>query len=212
MLRRYSIILNLFLIIAAVFLSERVYNIWTSEASEDLVSLGVQEAQAHARASRPVKARRTLRKAFNVIPEKDLFRPERTEWIAPQEEKSTTPEETTQPTPAKKMRVYGIVIADDFKQAWLLEDGNRRSKPKSYSEGDTLENGWKVASIDPDAVTLSLGSDTVSYPLIEAGNPKPRAAPKAITKTKTKSRKSRVPPSKRSKRTNKRRPSNRTGR
>ena len=196
MLRRYTIILNLFLIVAAIFLAERVYTIWTSEASEDLVSLGVQEAQAHSTLRTSTRARLIPRKLFDAIPAKDLFRPERTEWIPPQEGKETTTEGATPATPAKKIRVYGIVIADDFKQAWLLEEGNKRENPKSVSEGDALDDGWKVSAIEPDNVTLLRGTETVTYQLVEVGNPKTRAAPRSIAPTTSTPPNSRAAPPK----------------
>ncbi|MBW1678907.1 MAG: hypothetical protein JRJ08_01995 [Deltaproteobacteria bacterium] len=123
------------------------------------------------------------RKEYQVIVNKDLFRPERTEWQPPsQKEQNTVVSKTT-----LQLRLYGIVISDDFKYAWIKEEG-RKEKMKKISEGEPL-NDWKVITIEPNSISLIRGEETVKYNLIEQGKPKKRTLPKSLTPKKTRPKK-----------------------
>ncbi len=190
MVRRYTLILNLFLIVVSFFLVERVYQIWKSDGYQDIDTAAVSETDTLGdtppRSS--MQTRRAPRKEYDVVVEKDLFRPQRTEWAASQQEIQTN----TAGTPAKQMRVYGIVIADELRQAWVQEEG-KREKLQKVSEGDTLD-GWKVSKIDFDAVSFSRGDETVTYQLIEPGKPKQRAVPQALVRQAPKPQRVQAPP------------------
>jgi len=97
-----------------------------------------------------------------------------------------------------KIRVYGIVIYDDLKNAWIKEqqqkvkvNRTRRSRTKKrtpiiksdklkrVTEGDSI-TGWKVSTIKPDAVVLKLGENSKEYNLIEHNDPKARVVSKHL--------------------------------
>jgi len=190
-LRRYIILINFFFIILSLFLANRIYKIWTSNEYQN-VARGTE--QSHGTFSEPTlnSSKRLPRKAYQDIVNKDLFRPERTEWQAPvQEQESQTITKT-----APKIDVYGIVISNGFKYAWIKGRG-KKEKNNKISEGESIEE-WKVSAITPHAVSLSKGEESVEYKLIEPGKPKKRTIPKSLVPKK--------PASKRVKKTSKRQP------
>lgn len=173
MIRRYTLILNVFLIVTSLLIGVRVYKIWSEGDDQQAPPVSVKESQPSLAVPAMGQARQLPRKAFDVIVQKDLFRPERTEWIVPQAEAAGL---TGPATPPKQLIVYGIVLADDLKQAWVLEEGSR-DKPKMVAEGDALED-WTVSKIDAYSVSISRGNDTATFNLVEPGKPKARIVPR----------------------------------
>jgi len=182
MLRRYLIIINLLLIILSLFLVNKVYKIWKLNEYQDLSRL-TKENQTTFSGPKLSDPKKLPRKEYQVIVNKDLFRPERTEWQPPsQKEQNTVVSKTT-----LQLRLYGIVISDDFKYAWIKEEG-RKEKMKKISEGEPL-NDWKVITIEPNSISLIRGEETVKYNLIEQGKPKKRTPTKSLTPKKSRPKK-----------------------
>jgi len=176
-LRRYIILINFFFIILSLFLVKGIYKIWTSNEYQN-VTQGTE--RNHGTFSEPTLngSKRLPRKAYQDIVDKDLFRPERTEWQAPiQEQEAQTVTKT-----APKIDVYGIVISNGFKYAWIKGTG-RKEKSNKISEGESIE-AWKVSAITPLSVSLSKGEESVEYKLIEPGKPKKRTIPKSLVPKK----------------------------
>ena len=173
MVRRYIILINFFLIILSLFLVNRIYKIWTSNEYQN-VTQGTEQKQGPFSEPTLNGSKRLPRKAYQDIVNKDLFRPERTEWQAPVEEK----EAQTVTKTAPKIDVYGIVISNSFKYAWIKGAG-KKDKSNKISEGESIEE-WKVSAITPLSVSLSKGEESVEYKLIEPGKPKQRTIPKSL--------------------------------
>lgn len=190
MLRRYIIFINLFFIILSLFLVNSIYKIWTSNEYQ-LVAEETEQSQESFPEPTLSSSRRPSRKAYQAIVDKDLFRPERTEWRAPVEEK----EAQTVSKIAPKIDVYGIVISSGFKYAWIKGRG-KKDKSNRISEGESVEE-WKVSAITPNAVSLSKGEESIEYKLIEPGKPKQRTIPKSLVPKKPASKQVKKPSKKR---------------
>jgi len=172
-LRRYIIIINFFLIVLSILLIDGIYNIWTSKEHQQAAQ-GTEVPQDPFPEPKLKASVRLPKKAYQEIVDKDLFRPERTEWRAPVEEK----EAATVMKTAPKLDVYGIVISGGFKYAWVKGQGTQEKSDK-ISEGQSIEE-WRVSAITPYAVSLSRGKESVEYKLIELGKPKQRTIPKSL--------------------------------
>jgi hypothetical protein len=176
--------MNIGLLICVGFLVLQIKDVWNDEykikAPDNSTRREPQKATVRAR-NRPHHPR----EYYEPVVNKNLFRPERTEWITPTKD----PEPTVSTTSDPEVVVYGIVICDDLKQAWVRvkqqAPKSKRRRPnktslkgkvKKITEGDTLE-GWEVKDIEPDAIYLSQGENTLEYSLIEPGKPKQRVVP-----------------------------------
>ena len=177
MLRRYIIVINFVFIILGLFLGNRIYAVWNpgEDPREGLST--AQKGQTTFSLPALIPPKKPPRKTCQVIMDKDLFRPERTEW-RPQTQ-STQKVKTARTE--LNITVYGIVISDDLKFAWIKLEG-KKQKVKKVSEGESIK-GWTVSRIDPEYVELTGGGETVKHNLIKKGEPKPRTAPKSrVTK------------------------------
>jgi hypothetical protein len=187
MVRPYIKLINVLLFILVVFLINRIYNIWRPSEAKDF-SEPTKERQAVVPVPKLNISKKPPRKAYQNIINKDLFRPQRNEWKPP-----SIPEQEIQTTELK-IRVYGIVMYDKLKYAWIKEEvkrvkgsrsrrrlkktkGVKSEKLKKIEEGDSIE-GWLVSTIKPDAVILKLGENNKEFHLIEPGDPKRRVLPK----------------------------------
>ena len=109
--------------------------------------------------------------AYQAIVDKDLFRPERTEW------KSTTQEGANAALRVPpQILVYGIVITHALKYAWIQEQG-KTEKMKKISEGGEI-NGWKVSNIDSNSLSVKNGEQILKFYLIQPGKPKTGIIPR----------------------------------
>lgn len=171
MLRRYVILINFLLIILSLFLINRIYKIWKLKEYQNSSSV-TKENQTVFLEPKLIDIQKFPRNAYQFIVNKDLFRPERTEWKPPDQsggEKSAS-------RPAPVITVYGIVISREFKHAWIQEQ-SKLEKIRIISEGEEL-SGWKVSKIEDNSISVKSGEKVVKYNLIEPGKPKPRVAPR----------------------------------
>lgn len=174
MMRRNLVLINGFLIVLCLVLVERIYHVW-NEHERTPASGPVSEKPALLTECKPVVRQLSPRNVYQVVAEKDLFRPERTEWKPPVAAK----EIEAAKKPAPQITVFGIVIAGDRRQAWI-QDPKAAGKLRKIVEGEEMD-GWKVSKISPNDVSLTCGAETKSYRLIEEGKPKARAVPRAAT-------------------------------
>jgi hypothetical protein len=158
-------------------LGNKIYQVWTSNKYQQFSQL--------IKGNTPIfpelklnESQNLIRKDYQVIVDKDLFRPERTEWKPP--DKLEKEEKVSKENP--KINVYGIVISDNFKYAWIKEAG-KKEKLKKVSEGETITD-WKVDGIEPSFISLKKGEEIVKYYLIEPGKPKQRKIPKSLISKK----------------------------
>lgn len=170
-MRRNLILVNGFLIVLCLVLVERIYHVWDDHGRAPASSPGSEKPVLLAE-FKPVVRQLSPRNVYQVVADKDLFRPDRTEWKPPVAAK----ELEAAKKPAPQITVFGIVIAGDRRHAWI-QDPKAAGKLRKISEGEDMD-GWKVGKIAPNDVNLTCGAETKSYRLIEEGKPKPRAVPR----------------------------------
>ncbi|HPD60558.1 MAG TPA: hypothetical protein PKV48_02200 [Thermodesulfobacteriota bacterium] len=179
MLRRYVIIINVLLIAGCLFLANRIVKTWKTD--EPLRSGFVKKEKVMNLTA--LKVNYPLYKSKNdyqTIVDKDLFRPERTEWKSPTQEGENAPARVP-----PQVMVYGIVITQASKYAWIQEQG-KTEKMIKISEGGEI-NGWKVITIEPDALSVKSGDQVITFNLIQPGKPKTRAVVSPIMQSQPKS-------------------------
>jgi hypothetical protein len=149
---------------------------------------------------------------YDIISKKNLFRPDRSEWIMDKSE-SNLPEKKVDPD---KFELFGTIIIGDEKSALIYSEKpkkkirrsrtrrSRRSRKHKdaelYSPGDYI-GGYIVSEIEEKEVVLDYYGDTVTLNLhegkepgvgevtpLEVRKPKARRKPKKSPKTKSKSR------------------------
>lgn len=153
--------------------------------------------------------------SYKIISEKNLFRPDRSEWIIDTTE-SNLPEKEVDPD---KLELFGTIIVGDEKRALIYSEepktkdkrtrkssksrstrSRRRKEAELYSPGDYL-GGYVVSEIDEKEVVLDYFGENLTLYLhegkepgvgevtpLEVKKPKTRRKPKKSSKTKSKSR------------------------
>lgn len=168
-MRRNFILINIVLACLLIFFSFRLYSIWSSPLEE----IRPSQKKTQTEKGKAEEVRKDIA-SYQVIVQKDLFRPSRTEFkpVA----KSTLP-----PTPPP--RIFGILIMDDNKIA-ILEDSTSKKK-KNYHVGESIGD-LVVSEIEKDKVIFQRGEEKVVVNLREIktisqpsrpGAAKPRPAP-----------------------------------
>jgi len=173
-MRRHFII-NFILFGLAIVLSYMLYDIWRTPIEE--VHPPEKKTQGKIKSETDETKKDIV--AYQVIVQKDLFRPTRTEW---KEEaiKSGLP-----PTPPPTL--YGIMITDNDRIA-ILEESPSSIKRKIYRVKDQI-GGFVVSEIEREKVVLIRGEEkivvslreikTISQPARPGATP-PRSVPRPI--------------------------------
>jgi hypothetical protein len=178
MFRRYVIIINVLLIAGSLFLLTRIISIWGTDRYPKTASLNKEKPTSFLSLNMcfsPPKPKNY----YQLIVNKDLFRPERTEW------KSPTPEgENALARVPPQLVLYGIVITKAVKYAWIQEQG-KMDRLIKISEGGEI-NGWKVINIESNSLSVKNGAQVLTFNLIQPGKPKTRSIPKAIIQSQPK--------------------------
>jgi hypothetical protein len=171
-MRRLLLPLNILLAVVAALLSLRLYEaatlrIQTPPAPEAAGPVGELPLPEAAQAQLPPLA------AFEVIAERNLFSPTRSE-VVPEPPARSAPSAAAPPAP--KPRLYGVVLLPDGRARAYLEDVQRR-RVFAYSVGDTVADA-KVEQIRPDRVVLRRGRETFEVLLQDPTKPRtPTASP-----------------------------------
>lgn len=112
--------------------------------------------------------------AYEVIVARDLFSQTRG-VVPPAPVAAARPDAKPQPPP--KVTLYGVVIVDGEKAAYLQE-GTQEARPRKVRENENFAGGV-VKAIRPDGVTFVFHGSEISLPLRKpqdgAGAPPPRA-------------------------------------
>jgi hypothetical protein len=153
--------------------------------------------------------------SYKIISEKNLFRPDRSEWIIDTTENNRLEKEVD----PDKLELFGTIIVGDEKRALIYKEekkgkrtrksrsrrsrstrSSRRKEAELYSPGDYL-GGYVISEIDEKEVVLDYFGETLTLYLhegkepgvgevtpLEVKKPKTRRKPKKSPKTKSKSR------------------------
>lgn len=117
----------------------------------------------------PGKAGDAAKEIYDIIVARDLFSPARG-IVAATATKAAGP--AAKPLPPPKLTLYGVVILDAEKTAFLQE-GTQETKPRRVREGEAFAGG-KVSAIRPDGISFLFAGNEVSVPL---RTPKENIAP-----------------------------------
>lgn len=165
-------ILNFFLALLILLLSFKNYEIWIKEDSTPLKKEESRRSEAKIESSYPgISAKQKIPlSSLTVISEKNIFHPERREFIL------STPE---QPRPINRpqIQLQGILITDEIQRASLILQGKSLSKgeraAKTLSLGDQIGE-YKLTRILPDRIILEGPGDTFEVLLYDLKSPKKR--------------------------------------
>lgn len=132
---------------------------------------------------------------YDIISKKNLFRPDRSEWII-DEQKSTITEKKVDPD---KLELFGTIIVGDKKSALIynkkaevkkvkrrVRRNIRAHKTELYSLGDYL-GGYIISAIKPKKVVLDFYGEKVTLNLHEGKEPtRGQFTPLGVSKPKIK--------------------------
>lgn len=148
---RKLFLVNIILSGIAIFLGFRLYGIWAFHSDEILPPK--KKTEAEKMKTDGIEIQKNIG-AYQVISQKDLFRPSRTEWKV---EGSKSPQ-----TPPPKL--FGIMITDKDKVA-ILEDPST-NKRKTYRIKDSV-GSFIISEIENNKVILMRGGERVVVSLRE---------------------------------------------
>lgn len=171
-------IFNLVLAAGAVFLGLRSYEAWSSKETGDASVPGPAVRSPAFQPRRAAVREMPPEKEFEVLAEKNLFSPERKEPESADEPVNEDAGDGLQEiqdlkAAGKKIFLYGVVIADDYRAALITNpDWQTDKQPQSWVRlGDTVE-GLKVAVIEQERVLLA--SEGKEYEMLLFDKEKPR--------------------------------------
>ena len=174
MKRRLLLLADALLLVVAAFLGARLYEAWTARAPAPPAEPS-SSASAEVAAPPAAVAPGPPLTAFNVVAERNLFSPTRSE-TAPEPPRSAGL--TPAAPPAPKPRLYGVVILAEGRGRAYLEDVQRR-KVFSYSVGDLVGDS-RLEQIKADRVVLRRGGETFEVLLNDPAKPRQPAAPAGV--------------------------------
>lgn len=162
MFRNYFLI-NVLLIFFIGFLGIKLYRV-AAYSVEIPSGTGVKAVQEDDRVGKAGE-RRLNPSTFNVISEKDLFRPSRASSASESNGGGRT-------TPKDPPKLFGTIILDNNKTA-ILEDPATKST-KTYRVNDSV-GGYVISNILEDKVVLLMGGEKFEVKLREDKGVKPKA-------------------------------------
>ena len=175
MKRRLLLLADALLLVVAAFLGVRLYEAWTARAPAPPAEPS-SSASAEVAAPPAAVAPGPPLTAFNVVAERNLFSPTRTE-TAPEPPRGSAGLTPAAP-PAPKPRLYGVVILAEGRGRAYLEDVQRR-KVFSYSVGDLVGDA-RLEQIKADRVVLRRGGETFEVLLNDPAKPRQPTPPSGV--------------------------------
>jgi type II secretion system (T2SS) protein C len=170
--RRLLLLVDALLLVVAAFLGVRLYEAWALRAPAPPTE-PASSPSAEVAAPPAAVAPTPPLTAFNVVAERNLFSPTRSE-TAPEPTRAGGGPAAAAP-PAPKPRLYGVVILAEGRDRAYLEDMQRR-KVFAYSVGDLVGDA-RLEQIKSDRVVLRRGGETFEVLLNDPAKPRPPAPP-----------------------------------
>lgn len=191
-------IINIVLAFMLIFFGFKTYGVWKKDGDAVIGHQKPGKAVWHSK-KRVAGRKIPLESYYSTVIQRDLFSPDRTEFVPDTSESEVEAE--PQKMPGKKILLYGVVMMDDDVTA-LVSNPERKSGEKLtrwVRTGDKLGD-VTVVSIQKDSILLSAGAKKYKISLYDHAKPRARrAAPKKrkptviTTKTKTESKKPEKP-------------------
>jgi hypothetical protein len=153
--------LNLLLLAALALAVSRLW-LFLREPPPALPAVGTAGAPTPEAFTReqPVAPAEIRPEPYEVIVARDVFSPARG-IVPPEPPAAARPAEKPQPPP--KLTLYGVVILDGEKSAYLHE-GAQEGRPRKIREGEQFAGGV-VKAIRPDGVTFVFAGSEIPIPL-----------------------------------------------
>ena len=174
MKRRLLLLADALLLVVAAFLGVRLYEAWTARVPAPPAEPS-SSASAEVAAPPAAVTPGPPLTAFNVVAERNLFSPTRSE-TAPEPPRSAGL--TPAAPPAPKPRLYGVVILAEGRGRAYLEDVQRR-KVFSYSVGDLVGDS-RLEQIKADRVVLRRAGETFEVLLNDPAKPRQSTPPSGV--------------------------------
>lgn len=155
-------LLNLLLLAVLVFAVSRLWT-FLGEPPPSLPAIGAGTPTPAPEATEPgtsVEVPAARPEAYDVIVARDLFSQTRG-VVPPAPVAAAKPDAKPQPPP--KLTLYGVVIVDGEKAAYL-QDGTQEARPRKVRENENFAGGV-VKAIRPDGVTFLFHGSEVNLPL-----------------------------------------------
>lgn len=107
---------------------------------------------------------------YKVISQKNLFRPERREWIPPPKADKPPPKKPVKAeTPAPRLTLYGTIIYGENVRIAIIKGGGKGGSPgqkRNYRLGEDI-SGYIIKEIGEDKVLLVKEDDKIELKLRE---------------------------------------------
>lgn len=175
-MRKYIIFANLFLVIAVIFLGMKSYDRAKELSQRKKINTPIKHSNREYTKARKYSRNSLLAGAshsvnyYNVIPEKDLFRPERKEYKEePLSNKKKEVEIKKKDIQPPAVDLYGIMI-DKKKSVALVYDKREKEQNLRYkvvSTGDEIQ-GYKVIRIQAEQIIVEKAGRMATIPLSHA--------------------------------------------
>jgi type II secretion system (T2SS) protein C len=173
--RRLLLLVDALLLVVAAFLGVRLYEAWALRAPAPPTE-PASSPSAEVAAPPAAVAPTPPLTAFNVVAERNLFSPTRSE-TAPEPTRAGGGPAAAAP-PAPKPRLYGVVILAEGRDRAYLEDMQRR-KVFAYSVGDLVGDA-RLEQIKSDRVVLRRGGETFEVLLNDPSKPRQNTPPSGV--------------------------------
>ncbi|MDM8522737.1 hypothetical protein QUF80_05130 [Desulfococcaceae bacterium HSG8] len=164
----------------AVFFGVKTYDIWSLSERPDM-KMPAPARKSEAPVKKSVNRRMPSETAYNVVADRNLFSPDRAEFIP--EEPESEPEVKPLRVSGKKITLYGVILTDHYQSA-LIDNplrGPDERKNKWVKTGDTIGE-LEVAEIRKGSILLTEGDDTYEIPLYDKTKPKRQGKIKKASK------------------------------
>jgi hypothetical protein len=179
---RYALIcFVLFLVV--IFLAERSYNALTHPLELVPDKGGSKnEAKPGNPPAIEIPKERPAIASYNVIAARNIFNPERKDFVA------VGPGMSAKPMVRPQVILYGVTIAGDYRSASVVNPG--RSLKKGEREQMTIKLGerigeYRLAKVLSDRITMEAGEDTFEVFLYDPKAPKKRVDTRTESKPAT---------------------------
>ncbi len=188
-------VINILLAFFFVFFGIKTCCVWFEDEEPDIKVAAAKKSARRTVKKKILKKNVPSESAYTDIADLDLFSPDRKEYIPKEPETETVVKEIKKS--GKRIILYGVIIADDYKSALIDDPAAKRGQRKSkwVKEGETIQ-GLKLAAIEEDRIFLTEGADRYEIFLYDANKPKTRehiakeTTPKVVvTKPKPKKKK-----------------------
>ncbi|MDM8550689.1 hypothetical protein QUF72_11450 [Desulfobacterales bacterium HSG2] len=162
--------INILLAGLAVFFGIKAHDVWINEEKAN-PEMRVAPGKSGTSFNRPVKRvfykRMPPESVYDVVAGKNLFSPDRAEFIPEEPEPESEPEVEQISLSGKKITLYGVIIMDDYKSALIsnpfpAEPGERKNK--WVKEGETVGD-FEVAEIQKGRILLAEKGKKYEIPL-----------------------------------------------